>query len=315
MARPQPLLSIGLPVYNGQNYLAPALESLLGQTFSDFRLIISDNASTDSTEEICRGFAARDARIAYHRSPENRGLAWNFNRVVALADSELFKWAAHDDLYAPRFLERCIAGLRAEPRAILCYTTAQLIDERGAVVRPHREPANATSPVPSARFRDLVWNWGACLMLFGVLRLDVLRRTQLHGAYPASDVVLLAELALRGELHEIDEPLFLWRDHPGRPTRVCTSDAELAAMYAPENAGRPQFRHLTLFAHYLRTIARVPLPPEQRLRCAGVMAHWFVRKLPTIQDEVRGNIAGPLRRALRHWSSPSGGSDSQPRAA
>ena len=119
--------------------------------------------------------------------------------------------------------------------------------------------------MPSARFRDLVWNWGACLILFGVCRLEGLRRTQLHGPYPASDVVLLAELALRGELREIDEPLFFWRDHPQRPSRVCTTDAELAVCYAPENAGRMQFRHLTLLANYLRTITRVPLP----LRCDG----------------------------------------------
>jgi len=300
-------------VYNGEAYLAAAIESLLAQTFADFRLVISDNGSTDGTAEICRCFAGSDPRIDYHRAAENRGQAWNFNHVVGLADAELFKWASYDDLYAPRFLERCIAALDAHPRAILCYTTAHVIDEHGAVVGARRDPAAATSALPAARFRDLVWNWGACLTMFGVFRLAALRQTQLIGAYPASDVVLLAELALRGELLEIDEALLFWRDHPNRPTRVCTSDAELAAWLAPENAGRLQFRHLTLFAHYLRTIGRVPLPLEQKLRCAGVMARWFAIKLPTIQDEVRGNIAGRLRRAYARWSSSSR-PDSQSRA-
>src|SRR5262245_32943693 len=99
MTRPsKPRLCIGVPVYNGERYLEPAIGSLLAQTFSDFRLIISDNASTDGTEEICRALARRDRRIEYHRSTRNRGPAWNFNRVVELADAEYFKWAAYDDL-------------------------------------------------------------------------------------------------------------------------------------------------------------------------------------------------------------------------
>ena len=129
----QPRLCIGLPVYNGQNYLAAAIESLLGQTFSDFRLIVSDNGSTDGTEDICRSFARRDHRLDYHQSPDNRGMAWNFNRVAALANSEYFKWAAYDDLHAPRFLERCIAVLDADPQVLLCYSTAKVIDEHGAL--------------------------------------------------------------------------------------------------------------------------------------------------------------------------------------
>lgn len=297
-----PRLCIGLPVYNGEAYLAPALDSLLGQTFSDFRLIVSDNASSDGTEAICRSYARRDARIEYHRAASNHGLTWNFNRVVELADGEYFKWAAYDDLHAPRFLERCIATLDADPRAILAYTAYRMIDERGVVVAAGREPANATAEEPSARFADLVWNWGACLMLFGVMRLAVLRQTQRLHSYPAADTVLLAELGLRGALRELDEPLFFWRNHAKRPTRVCASDSELATWYAPENAGRMQFRHLTLFAGYLRTIARVRLPLGQRLRCAAVMGRWFVLKFPTITDEVRGNIAGPVRRAFGRWT-------------
>jgi glycosyltransferase involved in cell wall biosynthesis len=310
-----PRLCIGLPVYNGEPYLAQAIESLLAQTFGDFRLIISDNASTDRTGEICRSYAQRDARVDYHRSPANCGAAWNFNRVVALADAEYFAWAAHDDLHAPRFAERCIDALDRQPGAILSYPTAQVIDEHGTIVAAHREPADVCGSAPSARFREMVWNWGLCHMLFGVIRLDALRTAQPYGPYPASDAVLLAELALRGEFCAVDEPLFLWREHAQRATRACNSDAELAAWYAPANAGRMHFRHLTLFANYLRTIARVALPLDERLRCWGIMVRWFVLQFPTIQDEVRGNIAGPVRRALRRRAAPSQPSDSTRRAA
>src|SRR5262245_61001880 len=98
---PTPRLCIGLPVYNGENYLAASIESILAQTFTDFRFIISDNASTDGTEAICRAFSRQDARIEYHRGAQNRGAAWNLNHVARLADSEYFMWAMHDDVCAP----------------------------------------------------------------------------------------------------------------------------------------------------------------------------------------------------------------------
>src|SRR4051794_27811047 len=80
----QPRVSIGLPVYNGEKYLAAAIESALRQTFGDLELIISDNGSTDGTREICERFAAEDPRVRYHQEVQNRGAVWNFNRVVQL---------------------------------------------------------------------------------------------------------------------------------------------------------------------------------------------------------------------------------------
>ena len=100
----RPRVSIGLPVYNGENFLEFALDSILGQTFQDFELIISDNASTDATESICRRYAAKDSRIRYYRNPNNQGAAQNYNRVFALARGEYFKWAAHDDVCKPNYL-------------------------------------------------------------------------------------------------------------------------------------------------------------------------------------------------------------------
>jgi glycosyltransferase involved in cell wall biosynthesis len=311
MTRQTPRLCIGLPVYNGERYLAQAIESLLGQTFADFHLIISDNASSDRTAEICATYARADARVRYHRAEQNHGLSWNFNRVVALADGEYFKWAPYDDVHAPEFVQRCIARLDARPQAVLCGTTTSVIDESGTVVGPCKETDDATMASPAARFTSVLWNWGRAQMLFGVMRLDVLRRTQLHGPYPASDTVLLAELALRGELHLANEPLYFLRVHSEQPTAVCTSDAELAAWFAPANAGRIQLRHWTLFTHYLGTIARVPLPLGERMRCVGAMARWLALKFPTLQDEVRGAVAGSVRRSLGRSARP----DARSRAA
>lgn len=302
--RSKPRLCIGLPVYNGENYLAQAIESLLGQTFSDFRLVISDNASTDRTEAICRTYARSDGRIEYHRSAENRGAAWNFNRVVDLADAEYFKWSAHDDCCAPTFVERCVEALDADSRAILCYPTSYIIDERGEILATYRDPEKASAAIPYQRFKAVVRSSGLSHMLFGVIRLDVLRETRLHGAYPASDVILLAELALRGTLIEVDEPLLLWREHGQRATRANRSDTELAIWYAPENAGRVPLRHWTLFAHYLGVIARVPLPPGQRLRCSCLMAYWFLVRFRALRDEAARGAADIAQRALRRAAAP-----------
>ncbi len=300
-----PRLSIGLPVYNGERYLAQAIDSLLGQTFSDFRLIISDNASTDGTEGICRSYRQRDGRVRYHRSEANRGAAWNFNYVVQLADSPYFKWAAHDDVCAPDFVRRCIEVLDHTPRAILCFPRSYIIDEDGRILSAYQEPAKATSPVPYQRFRALVRNSGLCHMQFGVIRLEVLRQTQLHGAYPSSDMILLAELALRGELHEVGEPLFFFRDHAGKSTRANRSDAELAVWYDPRNAGTTPLRHWTLCANYLRTIARVPNPLGQKLRCTHLIAKWFLLRVPVLGRELERGGASFLRRALRRALPPS----------
>ncbi|MGH7787061.1 MAG: glycosyltransferase family 2 protein, partial [Candidatus Binatia bacterium] len=269
-------------MYNGEPYLAQAVDSLLAQTFTDFTLIISDNGSSDGTEAMGRAYAGRDARVAYHRSDVNRGAAWNFNRVVALAASPYFKWAAYDDWCAPTFAARCIELLDRTPQAIVAYPQSYVVDGDGTITGTYREPADATSPQPHRRFHAVVRNSGYCHMQFGVMRRAILQQTQLIGPYPASDTILLAELALRGQLHEVGEPLLYWRDHAGSSQRRSGSDEALAAFFDPRNAGTIRLRHARLLAGYLRTLARVPLPGAERLRCAAVIGAWTAYRLPLL---------------------------------
>src|SRR5260370_10566620 len=133
MSSDSPRVSIGVPVYNGENFLRETLDSLLAQTFEDFELIISDNGSTDNTPHICREYALRDNRVSYHRCDINRGFSWNNNHVFQLAQGEYFKWADHDDLCAPEYLERCITVLDARPDVVLCDVIPSNIDETGAI--------------------------------------------------------------------------------------------------------------------------------------------------------------------------------------
>jgi glycosyltransferase involved in cell wall biosynthesis len=288
-----PRLSIGLPVYNGEGFLAQAIDSLLGQTFTDFHLLIADNASTDRTESICRSYAERDPRIRYHRAARNRGLAWNFNRLVGLAEGDYFKWATHDDLCAPELVARCIEVLDRDRGVVLCYTKSQIIDGQGNVVSPYDNRIDGTHQSAFDRFRDVLTNLFWCHMQFGVIRLDVLRRTGLHGAYPTSDRVLLGELALHGRFYEVDAPLFSRRDHTGRAARASNSDAELAALFDSSHSAAYRSLRWTRFKNHLRSIARAPLPLDEKLQCA-----WWL-----------------LERRLRSWHILPPESDSTARAA
>ena len=117
-----PLLSIGMPVYNGQNYIKEAVNSILRQTFKDFELIISDNGSSDGTQKICEECAHKDKRIKYIRHEHNRGASWNFNYVAGLASGKYFKWAGHDDNLDPEFLKECVMARKKRCRNIIIHS-------------------------------------------------------------------------------------------------------------------------------------------------------------------------------------------------
>jgi len=270
----KPLISMGLPVFNGERFLREALDSVLAQTYSNFELIISDNASTDRTQEICQAYAARDRRVRYHRSPENFGLAWNFNRVFELSTAPYFKWVAHDDVCAPEYVERCVGVLDRMSSVVLCYARAVLIDEHGAHLEDCIDGCHLSSPRPSERFRDLFSNLRLSNPVFGVIRASALRPAP-FGSYVASDVVLLGELALRGGFYEVPERLFFRRDHPQKANRAYPSIDELATLYDPRNLGKLHLVHWRLFFEHLASIGRVPMSLLEKLCCYLCMAKLF----------------------------------------
>src|SRR5262245_52172325 len=171
----RPRVSIGLPVFNGELYVEEALNSLLSQSFSDYELIISDNASTDSTPDICERYAARDPRIRFYRNDQNRGLAWNCNRVFQLSTGEYFKWAHHDDLCKPDFILRCVDVLDAKPSVVLCYSDVILIDEHGKELKHYEDSGRVISSLPHERFRNLLETVGLSNHMFGLIRSSALR--------------------------------------------------------------------------------------------------------------------------------------------
>jgi glycosyltransferase involved in cell wall biosynthesis len=126
-----PRVSFGMPVYNGAKTIASALESILGQTFADFEVIISDNASTDATSGIAQDFCKADRRIQYFRNERNLGAHPNFNRAFTLSRGEYFKWAAHDDVIASDYLEKCVRVLDEDSTFVMCCSYGMYVDVDG----------------------------------------------------------------------------------------------------------------------------------------------------------------------------------------
>ena len=270
MTSNKPCLTIGLPVYNGEQFLEESLNSLLAQTLQDFELIISDNGSTDRTEEICRAYASKEQRIRYYRSQQNRGAAWNYNRLVELSVGKYFKWAAHDDLCAPEYLERCIEVLESKPSVVLCYANTTFIDEQGNFLKNYSEDLHLDSPKPHQRYQKyhqrFLYKY-KCNPLFGVIRSSALGMTRLIGKYEASDIILFAELAMLGEFHEIPEYLFFRRDHPQMSRRANTTAEELAVWYDPANKGKLQLPMWRLLREHFLAIHRRKLSWSEKISC------------------------------------------------
>lgn len=270
-----PGVSIGLPVFNGEAFLREALDDLLGQTYTDFELVISDNASTDETEAICRSYADRDARIRYVRSDANHGAAWNFNRAFELSRAPYFKWAACDDRLESTFVARCVAALDADPEVVLAYPTAIDIDDEGNRIAARNWHLHGGLPQPDQRFRYQICRDHWCFHVFGVIRSDALHRTKLIDHYVASDRVLLAHLALLGTFHEIEEPLFLHRQHRERSTKANPSLQSRAEWFDPRARGSLTFPSWRLFVEYGAAVSRTPLAFVDRARCRLQLVRWL----------------------------------------
>ena len=205
-------LTIGLPVYNGEDFLAESLESLLGQTYDDFELIISDNASTDRTADICKQYAKMDSRIRYIRQDYNIGLVRNEQFVMRQATGELFKLAAHDDLYARDLLKKCIEALDAHPEVVVAHCWEARIDAQGSVVEAMKYSVAVDRPQAPERFRSMLFD-GWDDYTYGVMRTDVLLRTHLCGSHHMADRSINVELSLYGPFYLVPEWLYFRREH------------------------------------------------------------------------------------------------------
>jgi glycosyltransferase involved in cell wall biosynthesis len=273
-----PKVSIGMPVYNGANYVRSSVQSILAQDYKDFELIISDNASTDETEPICRELAESDARIRYFRNDRNRGASWNYNNVFRLARGQFFKWSAHDDECHPTMFRRCVEVLeRAPDRVTMVYPLAELIDEQGRTLRSPLDRIELRDPRPHRRLAHLLSSMCFCDPIFGMFKAEYLNKTQLIGPFFGADNVLMAQLAMMGEMWELEEVLFRLRSHSGRFMTANRSARARAGWYDPAGARKlfvmPCWEQLVW--ELFESVRSSSLSTAEKLRCCLFMPGYY----------------------------------------
>ena len=165
----RPKVSIGIPVFNGENFIVDAIESVLKQTYSNLEIVISDNASTDKTQEICEKYKNADSRIHYYRNDTNLGAGKNFNIAFELSTGKYFIWLAHDDYLHKDFLSSCVSVLEKNPDFVLCSTGSVIINKDGEEIDIFNILLRTNSPKPHLRFRDILMEWHNCFDIFGLI--------------------------------------------------------------------------------------------------------------------------------------------------
>lgn len=205
-----PLVSIGLPVYNGERYLRRALDCLLAQDYRCFELLISDNASTDQTRQICEEYSARDARITLNVNKSNLGIIPNFQRVLDLARGKYFMWAAHDDTWAPTFISVLVRELENHPEAAVAMCTVERVHENGTTHDVVRHSGRTNPNVMSPFQLALALTEGSPhhLFIYGLFRREFLRQAFYN--FPrmiSADRVMMIQVALSARFRYVDELL------------------------------------------------------------------------------------------------------------
>jgi len=209
-----PRVSIGMPVYNGERCIRQTLDTLVAQTFTDFELIISDNASTDNSRNICMEYAARDKRIRYYRNERNMGAIYNSNRVFALSNGEYFMLSSCHDLRERNFLSRCIEIMQERKTIVLCYPLADCINEEGNFLEVMPPGIDTRGLDSMSRCHLALWGIQYAYSIYGLIRADALKQTRIFKKTIGTDIILLFELSFLGEFGQIPEILLHIRRMP-----------------------------------------------------------------------------------------------------
>lgn len=281
-----PRLSIGVPVYNGEDYIREAIESHLEQDFGDFELVVSDNCSTDATADIVNEIASSDKRVIYSCNDDNVGGPANFNRLFRLTSGELFRWAAADDRIEPGYLKNVIAMLDDDPSVVIGHSDTLLIDPKsepmlvmdqgylggdGYLEAIKLEPPEGDnrfqSDLPHHRVDAIVNNNHRNFYIFGIMRRAVMMQTRLHGLFYGGDRTLLVEMAMRGKFQKVPEPLFGSRSHAKNSGRNGLNFEELKEHGAKDLSFASQ-----VLKGYVSAVRNADASRSDELKSLGVIA-------------------------------------------
>ena len=269
-----PLVTVGVPVYNGEEGIRRALDMVLEQDYPNIEIVISDNASTDGTGAICEEYAARDSRIRYFRNDVNRGATWNFAHLLDLAAGKYFLWAAHDDERAPTFIRKCVELLERDASAVLCQSHVSFVVEGhdGEFYRANFDAVRDKRTTVS-RFRQVLAD-APSTVIYGVLRLDAVRKTQGLKASISSDVAFRNELALYGDFVQVEETLFTYYQR----AKWNTVDDDYRAYHAGGSRPWWYLPFVVLFFDQASRIRAADLPATVKLGLFAVLVEAEIRE-------------------------------------
>jgi len=282
-----PRISVGMPVYNGEPYLEEAIQCVLRQTYEDFALFISDNASRDRTEQICRDYASKDKRVRYTRNTENIGAAKNYNRVFHLASgAPYFRWFNADDVSAPDLHEKCIAVLESRPDVVVAYGQTGIIDREGKLTTRYADNLDLQQDNADERFIQFYKSVGLTNIIYGLMRTSAVAETALmgDGNHPDGDINFMAELTLYGKFVEISDLLFYRRMHPGASTWDRDDDAKSRAFWTGVNRTNFTFPYWKYYLANFRAVRAAPIGRREKLRVQRYILQsmiWLRRQLLT----------------------------------
>jgi glycosyltransferase involved in cell wall biosynthesis len=282
-------ISLGLPVFNGEDYLRDCIDSILAQTFTDFELIISDNGSTDSSLEICRQYETRDPRIRVLAQDSNIGAANNFNLVFRSSGGKYFKWCAHDDLIEPAFLEKTRDRLEQNRAAVLCHSYTEVFGGEASENQVFEPGFRMDRNSSAERLRQMILHGQKCYEVFGLIRRDALENTGLIGNHKGGDNVLLYRLALLGVFLVVPRPLFRLRRHAKQSTEL-VKDSQAYQQWFTGRTHKTGFPDWYMLREMWKTPTGIGLSLAERLRCYRALAldTWLRRR--RLQQNLRVSV-------------------------
>lgn len=265
-----PVISVGMPVYNGEGYLEAAIRAVLEQTFDDFELIISDNASTDRTAEICNDFAASDSRVRFSRNPDNIGAAANYNRVFELARGPYFRWMNADDSCMPTLHALCLKALEENRDAVLAYGKTAIMDQEGKILEAYDDNLDLRQPTAKERYQEFFAGVGLTNAIYGLMRTAVVASTgrMRNGSFPAADINFMAELTLYGKFIELPEQLFYRRMHP-QSSSWQRDDDEIQQTFWTGQGDSFRWPNWKKYLDHMQAVRHAPLGQVEKLSLQG----------------------------------------------
>jgi len=286
-----PRVSIGLPLFNGEKWIRPTIESVLAQDYRDLELVISDNASTDASAEICREYRQDDARIKYFRNEHNVGVSNNFNLAFERARGEFFKWTSCSDLIDRSFVSRCLPVLESQSDVALVFPRTRLFRAELDDGQDYVERFDLDDHDPVVRFARYTLQAGLNNIMHGLIRSSMLRKTQMYRKFIGADYNMIADLILRGRAVHLPDVLHFRRmDDETFSARY--SAIELKRLYEPSRPGKMSFQIWRRAINYVPVALHAPLPWRIRLRLLDFVARRTYWIRPDLVRDLRESAAG-----------------------